>query len=55
MFSHLVVRVKDKLPMSQSCLKVMLLNLPGFFGCVPMIRSHVLMDPLNMGRNEDFL
>lgn len=55
MFSHLAVRVKAKLLVSQSCLEVMLLNLPGFFGCAPVIRTHVFMDPVSVGGNEDFL
>lgn len=44
--SHLAVRVKTKWLVSQSCLEVMILNLPGLFGCAPVIRTHVLMDPV---------
>lgn len=44
--SLLAVRVKAKLLESQSCLEVMVLKLPGCFGCAPVIRTHVLVDPV---------
>lgn len=31
---------------SRSCLEVMILNLPGLFGCAPVIRTRVLMGPV---------
>lgn len=44
--SLLAVRVKAKLLESQSCLEVMVLKLPGCFRSAPVIRTHVLVDPI---------
>lgn len=44
--SHLAIRVKAKLLVSRSCLEMMILNFPGLFGCAPVIRTRVLMDPV---------
>lgn len=49
--SHLAVRVKAMFPMSQSCLEVMILSLPGFIECHPVAR----MNPTGVEGNEDSL
>ena len=52
--SYLAVRVKAMSPVSQSCLEVMILNLPDLFGCHPVVRrTHVLMEPIRV-KGGDF-
>lgn len=49
---HLAIRVKAKLSVSQSCLEVMVLNLPGLFACALVVRrTHVLMRPRGIESN----
>lgn len=53
--SHLAIRVKATLPVSQSYLEAMIQNLPGLFGCHPVVKkTHVLMEPIKTERKCGF-
>lgn len=54
--SHLAIRIKATLPVSQSYLEAMIQNLPGLFGCHPVVKkAHVLMEPIRLEGNADSL